>query len=704
VTGTIRIAVDIGGTFTDGVAEDARDGRIWVGKCLTTPADPGEGVSTVIAQLLARMVETDAGLGAAAVRDVVHATTLVTNTLIERRGARVALVVTAGTEDAPDIAREVRYDLYDLEIELPMPLVPPGLRAALPERIGPGGVVLHGVTESDLAGTADAVRRMEPEAVAVCLLHAYANDVHERAVERALRAVMPQVAISLSSRVAPEMREFERMSTASANAYVQPLMTRYLSELERRLRDAGIPGALRIMLSSGGFGDAQAAAASPIQLLESGPAAGVLSAVNTGQAAGERQVLAFDMGGTTAKACVVTDAEPTIIRAFEAARVRRFKKGSGLPMLVPSVDLIEIGAGGGSLASVSAVGTLAVGPQSAGAMPGPVSYGLGGTQPTVTDADLMLGYLDPDRFLGGEMKLDRSAAERAFAALGERLGGIAALDAAWGVTSVVNEMMAGAARVHIAEKGFDPRRFTMVATGGAGPVHAVDVARRLRIGRVLCPLAAGAGSCLGLLAAAPRAERALARRSPLGGIDWAELRMALAPLKDEAARELEAAGADPATAEWAFSLDMRYAGQGHNVDVVLPWAEPGPALTAPVSAAFDARYRHLYGALVPDAAAEVVTWRVVGRAPRAVRLFRWADGRDTTTHTEPRTRRAIFLPAERRFAEAPVYDRYALAPGTTLDGPLVLEERESTVIVPMPAKVTILPDLTVRIDLEGDAS
>jgi N-methylhydantoinase A len=702
VSPSIRIAVDIGGTFTDGVAEDSRDGRIWVGKCLTTPEDPGEGVSTVVAQLLARIAATDAGLGAAAVRDVVHATTLVSNTLIERKGARIALVVTRGTADAPDIAREVRYDLYDLEIELPEPLVPAERRLELDERIGAGGVVLRPVAASGLAALADAVHAMAPDAVAVCLLHAYANDAHERAVEAALRAALPGLAISLSARVAPEMREYERMSTTAANAYVQPLMARYLGALERRLRDAGIPGALRVMLSSGGFGGVGAAAAAPIQLLESGPAAGVLSAVNTGEAAGERQILAFDMGGTTAKACVVTDAEPTVVRGFEAARVRRFKKGSGLPILVPSVDLIEIGAGGGSIAAVSAVGTLAVGPHSAGAVPGPVSYGRGGTEPTVTDADLMLGYLDAERFLGGEMRLDRGAAEAAFAALGARLG-VPALDAAWGVCSVVNETMAGAARVHIAEKGFDPRRFTMVATGGAGPVHAVDVARRLRIGRVLCPLAAGAGSCLGLLAAAPRAERALARRSLLAEVDWPGLAAALGPLRAEAERELAAAGADPQDAEWAFSLDMRYAGQGHNVDVVLPWAEPGPLLRDRMGAGFDARYRHLYGALVPDAEVEVVTWRLIGRAPRATRLFRWADGRAGRPGTAPRTRRPIFLPAERRFAEAPVYDRYALPPGTALDGPLVLEERESTVVVPVPACVAILPDLTVRIDLEGAA-
>ncbi len=691
----LRIAVDIGGTFTDGVIEDA-DGGIRVAKLLTTPDDPGEAVSAVVAALLAQAT----GHAPADVRDVVHATTLVTNTLIERRGATVALIVTEGTEDVPDIARENRYDLYDLAITFPTPLVPPERRFAIAARMDADGTELTPPDARQLADIAARVSASGAEAVGVCLLHGYADDRHERAVGDALARHAGGVAVSLSSAIAPEPREYERMSTVAANAYVQPLMTRYLSMLDARLRDAGIVGPLRIMLSAGGFSDAAFAAGAPIQLLESGPAAGVLSAANAGAAAGARHVLAFDMGGTTAKACVVADGEPPVAHAFEAARVRRFRRGSGLPVLVPSLDLIEIGAGGGSIASVNAVGTLAVGPRSAGAVPGPACYGLGGTDATVTDADLALGYLDPARFLGGEMVLDVAAARDALARLGARLG-VDAVAAAWGICSVVNETMAAAARVHIAEKGHDPRRFTLVATGGAGPVHAIDVARRLRIPRVICPIAAGAGSCLGLLAAAPRAERAWARACLLHAVPWETAAAALAALRADAASELDRTGADPTSIEWLLALRMRYDGQGHDVDVTLPWPERLDASIAPtITAAFEARYRHLYGALVPGAQPEIAIWRLVGRGPRATRRFDWADGRDEATTTAPRTHRDAWLPLAETFGRVPVFDRYALPPGTTLAGPAILEERESTLVVPFPAAISVLEDRAVAITLE----
>ncbi|HTS94218.1 MAG TPA: hydantoinase/oxoprolinase family protein [Stellaceae bacterium] len=699
----LRIAVDIGGTFTDGVCLDAQSGRIWVGKCLTTPSDPSEGAASVVRQLLRQLALHSSRLSGTDVGEVVHATTLVTNTLIERNGAKTALIVTQGTSDLPDIAREVRYDLYDLDLELPEPLVPPDRRFEANERLNAQGDILKPLDGSDLARISGAIRDGGFEAAAVCLLHSYANDRHERAVEDAVREIAPDVSISISCRIAPEVGEFERMSTTAANAYVQPLMARYLNRLGSRLREAEVAGALRIMLSSGGFTAVESAAEAPIQLLESGPAAGVISAIVTGEAAGEKRILAFDMGGTTAKACVVRDGEPEVIRSFEAARVRRFKKGSGLPMLVPSIDLMEIGAGGGSIASVSGVGTLVVGPRSAGAVPGPACYAQGGTEATVTDADLVLGYLDADRFLGGEMRLDRRLAEDAIGRLGEKLN-LPVAAAAWGICSVVNETMAAAARVHIAEKGHDPRQFALVATGGAGPVHAVDVARRLRLSTVLCTIAAGAGSCLGLLAAAARAERAWPRRTLLSEVAWSEAAQAIADLHADALQELSAAGTEESATAWDLSLDMRYRGQSHNVGVTLPLSPIDPSLEERIRTLFEVRYRHLYGALVPGAEPEIVTWRLIGRSPRDQRRFAWADGRAERRDAKPRTHRPIFIPRAGDFAEAPVYDRYAVPPGTRLFGPLVLEERESTLIVAEPAGVSVLPDLTVRIDLPTERS
>ena len=429
-----------------------------------------------------------------------HATTLVTNAIIQRKGARTALVVTEGFADTLRLRREDRYDLYDLDIEFPDPLVADDDIVEFPARMAHDGAEIVGADGESLAKMVADLAERDGAAIAVCLLHSYVDDSHERAAATAIAEKLPGRPICISADIGREIREFERMSTAVANAYVQPLTSDYLSNLQGRLARLGAEAPLRIMVSSGGFTSAENAAKIPVRLLESGPAAGVLSAVNTANAAGIDRVLAFDMGGTTAKLCVAIDAKPEITNQFEAGRVRRFKKGSGLPIMVPSIDMIEIGAGGGSIAHVGDLGLLNVGPQSSGAEPGPACYGRGGEQPTVTDADLLLGYLSADNFLGGQMTLSVAAAEAAMQRLADGLG-MAVGDVAYGIHDLVNENMAAAARVHIAEKGLDPRSFAMVATGGAGPVHVVEVAHKLGIERVLCPVAAGNGSCLGLLIA-----------------------------------------------------------------------------------------------------------------------------------------------------------------------------------------------------------
>ncbi len=443
---------------------------------------------------------------------------------------------------------------------------------------------------------------------------------------------------------------------------MQPLVKAYLEELENRLKRAGIDATLRIMLSSGGTTTASVAADIPIAAVESGPAGGVLSAANAGRASGFPDVLAFDMGGTTAKVCTVTDGEPSVVHMFETARVRRFKKGSGLPLLVASIDLIEIGSGGGSIARASNLGLLTVGPESASSYPGPACYGLGGSEPTVTDADLILGYLNPDYFLGGKMSLDLEAARRALGVLGRKLG-LSAETTAKGIFNVVNEAMAGAARVHIAEKAQDPRQFTLVATGGAGPVHAVEIARKLRVPRVLFPIAAGTGSCLGFLAAPMRVERSWSRPARLDTLDWDEIGSAVAATRRSAGEEIAIGLPACETVDWRLLIEMRYLGQGATVVIDFPYREPGADFATDVTTAFHEKYREAYGGVLPAGVPEAVTWRVVGSTRQGVRDFVWPFRGDPNITVRPKAHRAIFCPGKDVTREVPVYEALCPAAG-----------------------------------------
>jgi N-methylhydantoinase A len=693
-----RIAIDIGGTFTDGVIENAATGEVRLAKRLTTQADPGQALADVVDDLLAAVSQLKgSGSPADAVSEVVHGSTLVTNALIERKGARTALVATEGTADIIDIGREVRYDLYDLDIQMPKPLVKREHRFELPERIAADGVVLAAPSQAEIDAVVEKIKQSGVQSVAVSFLHACVNPENEIRMGDVLRSALPGIAISLSSRVAREIREYERTTTATANAFVQPIVAKYLNELSARLRQAGIDAPLRIMVSSGGSTSADIAAEVPITTLESGPAGGVLSAANAGRAAGFDDVLAFDMGGTTAKICTVMDGAPSVVHTFEAARVRRFKKGSGLPLLIASIDLIEIGAGGGSIARISDLGLLTVGPDSAAADPGPACYGRGGESATVTDADLILGYLNAGFFLGGRMALDASAAKTALRRLGDRLS-LAPEEVAKGIFNIVNEAMAGAARVHIAEKAQDPRHFTMVATGGAGPVHAVEIARKLRVPRVLFPIAAGAGSCLGFLAAPLRVDRSWSKPQSLEAVDWREVDATLAELKRDAERELKSALTRPADVAWQILVEMRYVGQGANLTVSFPWRGADAAFATELDAAFRKAYETNYGGVLPAGTLEVVTWRVVGATDQDIKRFVWPGG-SVTSEAKPKARRAIFCTQADRMAEVPVYDRYALGSGTRLRGPVILEESESTIVVPIEADVEVLDDLSVLIHL-----
>src|SRR5499426_568058 len=532
-----RIGVDIGGTFTDVVWVDDATGAVQVGKLLTTPKDPSQAVEEGVVAVLndARSLATD-------VRSLIHGTTLATNALIERKGARTGLLTTAGFRDAVEIGREGRYDMYDLFIDQPSPLVPRHLRLEVTERMLADGRVL---TPLDPASARAAIERLHAasvEAVAICLLHAYRNPAHERALRDICAELLPGVPVSCSSDVVPEIREYERTSTTCANVYVMPLMARYLDDLERKLHELGIPGNFYIMLSAGGIATPETAKRVPIRLVESGPAAGALAAARMARQVGLDRLLSFDMGGTTAKACVIDRGEPLLAREFEVARADRFKKGSGLPIRVPVIELIEIGAGGGSIARIDRMGLLKIGPDSAGADPGPACYAQGGKTPTVTDADLLLGYLDPGFFLGGRMRLDVDAAKRAIEETVAKPMGLSITDAAWGIHRVVNENMAAAARVHGIERGKDLRAYPLFAFGGAGPVHAWHVGRILKVPRVLVPFGAGAMSAYGLLAAPLAFDFVRTASQRLDTADWSQINRLYEEMEAEGRAVLREAG------------------------------------------------------------------------------------------------------------------------------------------------------------------
>jgi N-methylhydantoinase A len=678
------LGIDIGGTFTDMVLLDTHTLQLAVHKCLTTPGDPAEGVMRGITQWFA-----DIRVPPAAVATIIHATTLITNSLIERKGAPTGLLTTEGCRDILEIGRENRYDLYELALELPKPLAPREWRREVHERMRADGEVLTPLVPAQVVQEVAALRQAGVESLAVCFLHAHVNDAHEQAVRRLLEAQYPALPLSLSSEVAREIGEYERTTTTVVNAYVQPLAQRYLGDLERRLTGFGWRGPLYIMLSSGGVTAADTAAKVPVRMIESGPAAGALAGSFFGALGEQQQVIAFDMGGTTAKACLIDDGQPEIAFSFEAARVQRFKKGSGFPLQIPAIDLLEVGAGGGSIARIDAMGLLKVGPDSAGAEPGPACYGRGGTQPTVTDADLLLGYLNPDYFLGGAMALHIAAAE---AAIRDHVAlplGVDVQRGAWGIHDIINEQMASAMRIHIAEKGKDPREYTIVATGGAGPLHAYRIAEKLHIRRILCPLAAGVASTIGLLVAPPKVDLVHSRVWRLNEIDWAALNQLYAVLENRARALLEPMGEAGARLTLNRFADMRYLGQGHTIVVPLPLGELNAALQGDMETQFEAVYRQLYGRSLPGVAIEGITWRLTALGRGTALDMAHAHTTVEQAGAAQRGQRSIYLPEVQGYVDVPVYNRYALRAGVQIDGPAILEERESTVVIGQRGRGTI---------------
>ncbi len=684
-----RVGVDIGGTFTD-LLLVADDGRTVIRKTLTTPGDPSVAVEQELRGALdAGGVDGERGI-------LVHGTTLVTNTLIERSGPPTALLATAGFRDAVEIGREHRYELYDLNLEFPRPLVPRHLRFDVPERVAADGTVVQPLDETHVRRLVTELRDKGIRAIAVSYLHAFRNPSHERQTAGIIAEVAPDIRVSLSSDVAPEIREFQRTSTTVANVYVQDRVASYLGHLRERLTNLGFAGSFFVMLSSGGIGTAETASRFPVRLLESGPAAGALAAASLGRRAGYVDLLSFDMGGTTAKLCAVEGGEPLKVHDFEVDRVYRFRRGSGLPMKIPVIDMIEIGAGGGSIASVSALRLLSVGPESAGAEPGPACYGRGGVSATVTDADLVLGYLNPEYFLGGSMRLDVEAARRALANLAGTLG-LTVEQTAWGIHQIVNENMANAARAHLSERGTDPRRMPLFAFGGAGPVHAYRLAEILRLPSVISPLGAGVGSTFGLLAAPLAFDFVRSAYGRLDELDWTFVNALLDEMAAEGRTLLERAGVPAEDVSFARSADMRYIGQGHEVPVPLPDGVLNRQHLVNVRVAFEHTYQARYGRVGPDVPLEVVNWRLVASGPRP-NLHPQPPLAETDRRGALKGTRMAYFPEHGRYVDTPVYDRYALVPGETIRGPGIIEERESTLVIGARGRARVDEHLNVIVE------
>lgn len=679
----LRVGVDIGGTFTDLCVLD-ETGVVAVGKVLTTHGEPARAVEEGLKRTLA-----DAGLDAGDVEQFVHGTTLVTNALIERKGSRTALLATAGFRDVLEMRREHRYELYDLLIELPAPLVPRHLRFDVPERILADGTVHTGLDEEYVARLGRELDARGIDAVAICFLHSFTNPAHERRAAEVLKDVAPRLRLALSCEVVPEIREFERASTTVGCVYVQDLTERYLRDLERRLHDAGVRPSPHIMLSNGGIATVDTAARYPIRILESGPAGGALAASAIGSAAGVEDLLAFDMGGTTAKLCMISGGAPLVTHEFEVDRKYRLLPGSGLPVKVPVIDMIEIGVGGGSLARIDALGLLTVGPDSAGSEPGPVCYGRGGTEPTVTDADLVLGYLDPGYFLGGGMTLDAEGAREVIRAkIAEPLG-VSVEEAAWGIHTSVNEDMANAARVHAVERGKDPAKLPMFTFGGAGPVHGVGVARALGAPVVVAPPAAGVMSAVGFLTAPLAFDFVRSARAAVLDLSWEQVDALFAEMEAEGAELLEKSGVDGAKVTHSRVAEMRYSGQGYEIRVPVEQGDWPESLVD----AFTETYRTLYRRTGPDVAVEVLNWRVVSSGPVpevTLKLTGAVAEGDACKGSRP-----AYFPSAGGFVDTAVFDRYRLKPGDRVEGPAIVEERESTVVVPPGASCLISEDASL---------
>lgn len=675
MTGSIsqRLAIDIGGTFTDVVLE--QDGELNTSKVLTTPAAPEDGVLNGIEEVLAK-----AGTAPGDIGMLLHGTTLATNAIIERKGANVALITTDGFRDVLEIGYESRFNQYDIFIDKPTPLVPRHRRFTVPERVDVHGRVLLDLDEDAVKALLPELDRAGVESIAIGFLHGYANPAHEQRAREIIEAARPDLSITLSSEVCPEIREFERLTTATANAYVRPLIARYLNNLETRLSKIGIVSPVLLMTSGGGLTTLETAARFPIRLVESGPAGGAILATGIAAELDLKKAISFDMGGTTAKICLIDDFAAQRAREFEVDRQARFRKGSGLPLRIPVIEMVEVGAGGGSIARVDALNQITIGPDSAGADPGPAAYGRGGEQPTITDADIHLGRIDPGRFAGGQVPLSPDRAEAVLSAdIGKKLD-LSSQMAAYGVTEMVDETMANAARVHAVEQGKAASDYTLIAFGGAAPLHAGRLAEKLSVERIIVPTHAGVGSAVGFLRAPVAYEVVRSRNMRLRQYDPEFVNAIFHEMYDEAKAVVEAGAPGSAVTEHRLAY-MRYLGQGHEIAVNLP-ARPLTDDDADlVQASFDATYERFYQRTLPNAEVEVLTWALTlttASAPSETTSIEPADSRDAQVAGS----RAIFDPASGQIRDVPLHWRPDLVPGDAITGPAVIAENETSTFVP----------------------
>jgi len=690
-----RLGCDIGGTFTDFVLLNDQTGEIKTYKCLTTPKDPSDAVEHGI-----REMEKKTSGFVQTLDEVIHGTTLVINSIIERKGAKTGLITTKGFRDVLEIGRSIRYSTYDVFAEFPQPLIPRHLRFEVDERIRSDGSILKPLDPDEARQVAQILLKMGVESIAICLINSFENPVHERMLKEIIEKEAPGISISISFQVLPQIKEYERTSTTVTNAYVKPLTGRYLSKLAGRLETIGFKGKLFIMLSSGGVTSVETAAQFPVRIIESGPTAAVIAGQYYGRLFNISEMFCFDMGGTTAKSCLIQKGVAGVVPTFEVGRVQRFMKGSGLTIQVPVVDLMEIGAGGGSIAKVGRMGTLQVGPESSGADPGPICYSIGGTDPCVTDADLLLGYLDENYFLGGEMKLDKEAARRGVEEKFAKPLGVSTIQAIWGIHDLINETMAAAAKTHIAEKGGNPKIVTIVAFGGAGPVHAYGLAKKLGAPRLLVPPNAGVGSALGFFTA-PRAFDLLrSHKVSLVSADFNEIEKIFRELESEAKQILQKEATDKkdrpgkeqnASEQIRFerSLDMRFVGQGSETNVPISAKDFTGMKKLDVRKLFDEVYEKLYGRTYPDSEVEFFNFKVRASLPeRLLRLPR-IEQKGLSLDEAVKGKRPAYSPIAKDFIDYVVYDRYKLSPHSTFQGPAIIEEKESTVVVGEDASITV---------------
>ena len=675
VDGSYRLGCDIGGTFTDFVLVNDATGEFHINKCLTTPGDPSDAVE----QGILEMLERTPGF-MTRITEIIHGTTLVINAIIERKGAKTGLMTTQGFRDVLELGREIRYDAYDIFAEYPLPLVPRSLRHEVAERVTSDGRVIQALAETETRQVLKDLLDLGIESLAVCLINSFENPVHEKMIKNLVTDEAPELSLSTSFEVLPQIREYERTCTTVTNAYVKPITARYLAKLAARLASLGFKGKLFIMLSSGGITSVETAREFPVRIIESGPTAAVIASQHYGRMFEIKDMFCFDMGGTTAKSCLIQKGQAGLVSTFEVGRVQRFKKGSGLPIQVPVVDLMEIGAGGGSIARMSNMGLLQVGPDSAGADPGPACYGRGGEDPTVTDADLILGYLDPEYFLGGAMHLDISASKNAIEEKVAKPLGTTALEAAFGIHDLINETMAAAAKTHIAEKGGNPKIVTISAFGGAGPVHAFGLARKIGAPRILVPPLAGVGSALGFFTAPVAFDLTRSHRVTLEDADFKEIERLFNDLEAEGVVILQQAGQDERIT-FERTLMMRFVGQGAETDLAID-AKPFQQWDkTQIRDLFDDAYQKLYGRTYPDTPVEFVTFKVRASLPQ--REFRIPP----LAHVEGNMQNCIkgerpaFCLNRKEYIPYTVYDRAKLFPGASMRGPAIIEEKESTIVV-----------------------